>query len=113
MNLDDAFRTRRIRSIVGHEPPRPNEHPFAYSVGDRYRVPNEREPIGRIEAITFFEDFLGDRAEQWFDLVVNGEIAERIDVRDIGAVSFYLEGDAGAAPRPPTPPAAPPAGRAP
>lgn len=31
MNLDDDFRTRRIRSIVGHEPPRPHEYPFMYT----------------------------------------------------------------------------------
>ena len=93
MKLDDAFQTRRIRSIVGHEPPRPNEHPFAYSVGDRYRVAGQHEPVGAIEAIRYYEQYLGDHSELWFDLVVGGAAVERISSRAVGAVSFFPSED--------------------
>ena len=81
MKLDDALSTRRIRSIIGHEPPRPDECPFMYRVGDAYRVPDRREPGGTIVVIAFFEDFLGVRSELWFDLVVGGQISERVSER--------------------------------
>ena len=55
MNLDDAFHTRRIRSVMGLEPMRAKEYPFIYSIGDHYSVPDQREPIGRIEAITYLK----------------------------------------------------------
>ena len=90
MKLDDAFRVRRIRSIIGHEPPRSHEFPFMYRVGDAYRVPDQREPVGTIEAIAFVENYLGDRSELWFELVVGGEALERINVKDVGAVGFFL-----------------------
>ena len=96
MNLDDAFHTRRIRSVMGLEPMRAKEYPFIYSIGDHYSVPDQREPIGRIEAITYLENFLGDHSETWFNLVVNGEIMERISGRAVGAVIFY---DPGTKPR--------------
>ena len=86
--LDDAFLTRRIRSIIGLEPPRANEYPFFYKVGDRYREPNQHEPLGAIEEIRFHEQYLGDHSELWFDLVVNGEAVERISSRAVAAVGF-------------------------
>ena len=52
-----------------------------YRVGDPYRVQDRREPVGTIEAIVFFEDFLGDRPERRFGLVVVGEIVERSSER--------------------------------
>ena len=93
MNLDDAFHTRRIRSIIGLEPPRANEYPFVYSIGDRYSVAGEHEPIGLIEAITYFENYLGDHSETWFNLVVNGEIMERVSGRALAAVNFFREAE--------------------
>ena len=81
---------------MGLEPLRPKEYPFVYNVGDRYSVPDQSEPIGRVEAITYFENFLGDHSETWFNLVVNGEIIERISGRAVGAVIFY---DPGTKPR--------------
>ncbi len=57
-----------------------------YRIGDAYRVPDQREPVGTIEAIAFVENYLGDRSELWFELVVGGETLERINVKDVGAV---------------------------
>ena len=79
----------RSRSIIGHEPPRPHEYPFMYRVGDDFRVPDQREPIGSIERIAFVEHYLGDHSELWFELVVNGETVERVSTRDVGAVGFF------------------------
>ena len=76
---------RRIKAIFGMEPPRENEYPTAFIVGDKWGSRSD-DPVTEIRPRT---DNFGDHGLLWFEVRCGDEVVVEIQGRAVSEVHYF------------------------